>query len=726
MPNSTTPLLFEKNAYQSVGFIQYNGVRFPPFCNIEVESESIYDRHSRSSEGIKIRVTVSGVVTPNMFVAVGQTAIREINDQPGIPESENPTLTTDLDIEEIRYRLAQPGRTLVIDNRGVGDKLVIHGRRTHAESGDAAAAQYDIKNGPVPGEFKVTPYSNYSCKIDWSCETVISPCAENKNPLMESPAGGQLNSLSFLNILSFNYATTVTVEKNLTATKRIRGEVVVARVFSNTNPRSPSEQRLEAACVNQWDVTLRNHLTEVVFLKHNQFQRTSEFSLSEDKRTLSFTITDVELATDNPYPRGMAEISVTNSVESGFDSGGFKIWNGSLSVSGEVYPGFPKFLLWQVFQQTENALLRHDYKVERDQLLRGVIRKINTYKSSIKTDDTASRVISNELDKVPVYIRTKLKLTDEVFTRKGSIECQYRMAADLSIILYATGMFLPLPNWLYNLSGSVSRDLPWAAWSAHPNQHAGSGFTAPMVMDMAPGAGAQNLCLATSLGDFVPAPVPLPYVGFGTSESGRLASEANSGYSGYVAYSGSTNLYTDNNSTQYAYMESQDAHRPRTFQNVDAVGQIATRMASIDGLKINQSTQQYVVNDPTTNQPTVIAGSRRTGYPTYRLVITGQAVRWGDAPVIPEVFGFGQRTLTSPSLNDGGQVLNADQLVLGTPIKIGTDRTTRKVIGEGTNPADGKTALLHHASWVKQYLLSHNPTDGTILVDGISLGAGYA
>jgi hypothetical protein len=728
-----TPLLYEKEVYQSIGYVQYNGVRFPPFCDVRVETEPVYDKANRSVEALRIRVDVTGFVTPDMFAVAGnpEPVLRPVSNQPGQPPREpvsaNESTTTDKDMTLLSRRLCIPGKRLEIDNRGVGQKIVISGVR---QTGIVPDHQYDIRNGPKPGPLKITPYSPYNVKIEWSCEAMVSPCLGNKNPLIQDPLS-PTGSANLNNILSFNYTTNVTVSSNLTAVRRIRGDIRVAKPFDDALPLTGLARSNEVS--DTWDTILRRYLTQTLFPKGNQFTRETDFTLSEDRTLISFQITDTEIATDNPYPVGLSEIEATNTIESGLGSGGFKVWQGTLAVSGEVYVGYPKNLLWQIYRQLENAMLRHEYKAERDQLIRSVITRIDYGKPAEKLNDTASRFLQ-QLAKPPTYIRTKLKFTDSIFSRKGSIEGSYQLTADLSYVLMASGVFLPLPNWLYGLTGISSRDIPWGVWSADQRNNAGSGKGYGLALDMSPGGSAWDVCLPTAFLPSTPSPVPIPYNGFGQTEFGSIDSSTNSGYSGYMAYSNKKEVYADNNSTQYAYMESQEAFRPRTFQDPDSVGTAASRMASIDGVGISSGSGSssgsgnnsiYTIIDPTTEQPRVVSASRRTGYPTYRLVIRGQAVRWGDDPLVPEVFGFGQRTLVSDKTNAGGQTQNGALLVLGTPIKIGTDRVVRTSLGSGVNIETGQEGTINHVSWVKQYLLSHNPTDGTILTDGLSLGESY-
>ena len=273
-----------KEAYNGMGTVIYNGVKFPPYVHTEIIYAPVESQDKRSVEGMQVRVKVSGIVLPDMFYSSGGSAnLLPEASQPGVDlfQVANP----DLDLKAIRLKLSQRGKLLQIIGKGYGRIIIGSSKTAPSLEGNLGDDYYlDIDNGPKPGELKLNQYGPRAVRLEWECVATFIPC-ENLKTL-------PVNQSLVPKILSMAYSTDIAVQENLTVHRTIRGVVKLPSYLGKTDDRT--------------DMPVRSYLYRDVFPKLDQFKRRTAWSLSEDRTLLSFNIVDEEIASDNPYPRGFA------------------------------------------------------------------------------------------------------------------------------------------------------------------------------------------------------------------------------------------------------------------------------------------------------------------------------------------------------------------------------------------------------------------------------------
>lgn len=280
----------------SVGTVSYNGYTFPASLRATAQCRFIYDRADRVVKYVQYDIKVETTILPE--------------DAPTL----DATSTTDENLENLRTRLSSPGKKLVFTAQGLGNDLTINDTD--------GSGIHDVAFGPKPQMLVWEPIgSSRACRVSWQVTTCIPECS----------------APSYKNVpIAFTYGIEFALDESGMTQRTIAGELEIAMTrMANTNaiPDIADAYR---------------DLISVPTIPG--FLRTQNFEISEDKRTLTFTLVDTEIASDNPFDSGILTMEATHQTSSGLGSGGFAVWNSSLSATIELAPGWPRNLPWNMFQ----------------------------------------------------------------------------------------------------------------------------------------------------------------------------------------------------------------------------------------------------------------------------------------------------------------------------------------------------------------------------------------
>jgi hypothetical protein len=210
--------------------------------------------------------------------------------------------TTDAQMADLRRTLTTQGAALVYENKGFGSFSV-----------NTGGAVKDVAWGPVVEVLGWKPVgNNKACEVTWQCEVTIPECSQARYAFA---------------IMEFNFSVAFSTDQSGYTTRTYSGHLRIPQT------RTPGSRKF-------------NDSADGYFEQINPdipagFRRTARSrTLSEDKCTLRFQITDVEMSPDVP-PEGVVEVAAEHEHHN-LNPGNFSKWGGSLSATYELARGVPK------------------------------------------------------------------------------------------------------------------------------------------------------------------------------------------------------------------------------------------------------------------------------------------------------------------------------------------------------------------------------------------------
>lgn len=279
----------------AVGRISYNGFVFPSATLSRIQSRPIYDSAEQRVKYVHHSITIEAIIT---YVDSPQGD--------GLAAGTNADVGDNIDF--IRARLEQSGKTLIFSEQGFGD-VVVNAAANPADAAEAPDARkfFDVRNGPKPVVMIWEPVgSNRSVRVVWTVDCWVVECNAFNSAGSSAP--------TFLERTQ-EIQWTINTEGMLTRTCRFyhelysRGSTVsTVKSADNTIPISFELKPLLG------------------------FHRDSTRRLSRDGRSEEITVTDTEIPSDNPYFPGMVKIDADHEVKSSLGDG-FTKWTNTISVS---------------------------------------------------------------------------------------------------------------------------------------------------------------------------------------------------------------------------------------------------------------------------------------------------------------------------------------------------------------------------------------------------------
>lgn len=275
------------------------------------------------------------------------------------------------DADTIRRTLTRSGGRLVASEIGIGFDLDIGGNSTTK----------DCLGGPFPKlmHFQPMAASNSSAiEVHWVVEAnvFIPPSVE---------------TTGLQPIAAFTYSQSYSLDNGGWTTRTTNGALTVVKEF--------------------WGPDRINHNADyfrdqIKIKKPEGYERRQQYSLSEDKATLSFSIVDTQIKTRQPYPPGVIDIRATHSVTKTRSQMATTLHH--ISVQVEIAADRPTIYAWFVFQQ---IVLKRIYYANSQQ--------------------------------VQVLI-DQIEVEEEIFGLGLSASVSYRTLGDMEAWLAKSGLFQPI------------------------------------------------------------------------------------------------------------------------------------------------------------------------------------------------------------------------------------------------------------------------------------------
>lgn len=235
----------------SHGELTYNGYTFGPHSHVQVQTDFVYDEAGRTVIGHRHTITVDAIVTPQQ----GDDS-------------------TDGHMDDIREKLAEPGQSLYLQDKGFGSNLWVN----------TNSGTQDIEFGPKPQMISWLPIGHdQAAEVKWQVTTTVAPCDGN----------------SGTGLAAFNYEVGFAINERGATTRTVTGHILIAMTRDGRDIPDTADAYRDLIDVR----------------KPAHFQRISQdFRLSTDKRKLNFTITDKELGSRNAWPEGVVDIQANHQV----------------------------------------------------------------------------------------------------------------------------------------------------------------------------------------------------------------------------------------------------------------------------------------------------------------------------------------------------------------------------------------------------------------------------
>lgn len=339
-----------KDLTDGFGVVTYGGYTFGPLRHVKVKIVPQWDRARRTVIKLLWILDLHAVIH---------------GDNVGNQEANMHSLTA---------ALTEPRKKLTISGIGLDTSITT----------DRGGTRPDISFGPKPTLHALAPMSgDLAWEANWTVEFETAPfCAS------ASVVAGD--------IIGFNYTATYIINEEGLLTRILSG---YAELVQGVNGRVPLANP-EAA------------FDKISFFLPSLMRRMSTTrTFNEAKNVIDFQVIDVEMA-DDAYPAGIIECDVDYDFEN--TPPGFLNWQGQLSGTLRVAPGFPKSLACDKF--------------------------------FILVFDKAAKLNAAAAPSKGIVIPERLRIGSKVYGRTSRFLVSWRMVACLHDVLSKTGLWDSAPE----------------------------------------------------------------------------------------------------------------------------------------------------------------------------------------------------------------------------------------------------------------------------------------
>jgi hypothetical protein len=361
------------------GTFYYNGVYFKAASSITVSQEALLDGAGLGTKYNEITIRVRAVVT--------------------VTDRANPAgKTTDTPMEIIRSCLCKHGGHLIFDRKGFGYKIEVN---------NPQGSMRDVNFGPCPQLLSWTPIGNdKAAEVEWAVKICVPHCYYPNIPTV--------------GIMSFFFGVSWSLDEQGLTTRTISGSYEIAMTTIPT-VRARENRQLPDSAEGYWRDTYK------LFRRPTGFKRTHNRTLSPNMKVMDFTITDTEIASNNPYPEGVTSITARHQLSWG-RAEALKTRN-TISASITLRPGLNGTWAWAIFTQIVRQRMR--WAMEHRS------RKVTPYEAK------------------KFVLLDSLNISEDLFGHTHQFSASYRFLSSISDLVGTSGLWTPLgtdwSRWEYSL-----------------------------------------------------------------------------------------------------------------------------------------------------------------------------------------------------------------------------------------------------------------------------------
>lgn len=401
----------------SVGTVSYNGFTFPAPFEAEVSAQPRRDSANRSIKYVTYSITIRCVIVPD-----------------DAPTSTAGALVDD-NLENIRCRLTKAGGSLKFIGQGLGTDFVVNSIATYTDpSSSASVNSYKVAPdfGPFPTLLAWKPVgSNRAAEIVWTCEVTLPECCGSDSLLKVQN-----------NLYEHTFSTSWDVSDQGVSARIIQGRYEVAGF------RQGATVGLTGTLLDSQPFRTADQIWDGIYSTLPVipgFKRDQRRSMSADKRTMEYTITDTEIPSDNPFFPYMVNMNVSHSVDADFP---IAIANNSISGSITIAPGAPRQFAWIAFRKIVSQRFSRPV---------GVILDVKGQKDQVQ--------------RTYYPIPRNIRFDEDLYGRTFSFGFTWFFATNLQTIFRSTGLFTAIEaNTLDDVGGIPGGVSDWLTWTASMQQ----------------------------------------------------------------------------------------------------------------------------------------------------------------------------------------------------------------------------------------------------------------
>lgn len=368
-------------AIVAAGTVSYNNVTFTSLFHTNVSAKDVYDHADRMVKYIEYTITVSGYVVA----------------------ADGATSTTDPSLDTLRVNLSTPGKPLRYSDKGFGTFSI----------NTSATSQWDVKWGPKPQILEFVPVgSSQSAMVTWKVIVCIPECPNSKYRY-------KLSELC--------YSTSWDIDEQGLTTISHTGDFEIPLTFWNA-------YRLGDSADRYWNSVCPATPIGFQRVRNNR-------TLSEDRRTINFSITDKQLPVALPNDCTMTDIRhrLRSDPQGNGQGNAFVNWMATISGTVRTRPGVPKSLALSRFMQV-------------------VASRINQVRAS-QVPGRAPAVGPARPARNSGLIIRSFEMEEDVFTFESRFSITYRLVGtSLASIVEVSGLWMPIndfshPAWNNSVNG---------------------------------------------------------------------------------------------------------------------------------------------------------------------------------------------------------------------------------------------------------------------------------
>jgi hypothetical protein len=381
------------------GVVEYNGYVFPKAHNLKILSEPVQSKSGLATKYHRSRIIVEFIV--------------HLKITPELNTSSPTAWGTYFD--NLRRVLCTQG-----------GYLRLYGKASGLTEDGNGYVRDDLNYGPRPIRLDVVPLADCGAyNVTWECELITAPCISftPNNPFLD-----------------YVYSREVTInERGYT---QVTTHVMIEVVNLPNPPAPPTTEITTPIRINK---TADDYRNIVVIPPIPAFKRSAQrYVLSEDLRTLEITITDVEIESRFPYPKGILDVKATQDVRTASLIAGVS-WKVKLDINIELMPHEPK--------TTAYTLAAAIIKSRREAVKNGKsqIIEIPSGDGTITYEAIPAKMISREFS-----------VRDDIYGNSVSFSVSWDLTCRRSDIFKATAMFQ---------DPSTDDKDNWQAWTTDHNTH---------------------------------------------------------------------------------------------------------------------------------------------------------------------------------------------------------------------------------------------------------------
>ena len=416
--------------------IYYNGYTIPPTKSRKLQSEPVYDESGRFVKYMHYTLNVEFLV-----LETDEPGKTQYNSFAGKEYGEP---NTDLNIETIRKRLQEEGRTLILIDEGLGD-IVVNWDPTVSTGGyldsfgNDPVYHYDVMHGPKPKLLVCESVMGAKVqRISWQLDFFISDLCTTGDRGSGEPSGSR-----YENVTEINYEVNYSYNSHGILTRVLQIEVERPSTWRTLN----DIHAVDTPALRELLGTKFINLLDQTSLKS---KRQITYQIAKDNKHILFTITDEEYPSENPLFPGTLAMEADHNIHSTlFPSGegmmstyGFTQWENTLTADITIAPGTPRWMAWWAFLD-----------VFRDR-----VSNLEFFPySSVAETDGPGQYHGTHQSKPSWFLITDLNMTEHIYSRTFTFAIQWYSRMELPHFFENSRFLAPL----------LAGDAGWAYWQQY-------------------------------------------------------------------------------------------------------------------------------------------------------------------------------------------------------------------------------------------------------------------